>query len=519
MLSLSPVARMWSLLTTVGILVFLLNIDYTAVNLTLIPIAVETKSDLNTLQWLLSGYVLTWAALVVPGGRFADVKGKVKALNLGIIIFIAGSALTGIGHTAWVFIAGRILQGLGAALFSAPAYGLIFSSTPAEKQGLSMGFIGALAGLGLATGPTLAGWIIENIGWRWIFYINIPLGLLVMLALKLCAEKEYVLKNAARIHYRSSSLLVLGMGLFFFALNQFEVWGVKDTRLWGTGVAGMLVLGFFCYYDRKQEDSTIPKSFLENKPFMGTIWGIVISSYVFSMVLVLITLYLQNVLKLSASETGYTFMAMTIALGILSPIGGKLADKMDIRIPINGGLAFSILSCFLMMLWDDHTPLIFIIVGLLIMGTGLGASFPSINTAMFRTLPSTEINSGSAIFTMAMMVGNTLSVIMNTSLLVLMARLSLLKSIERKGLIYTPEQTHQLLDLTGKIDHSIAQFSLFSDDIKVTAITLVNEAFLVGFKVCIGVGVLLLITGAFIMQARLKKLASSSSPAMVIASM
>jgi EmrB/QacA subfamily drug resistance transporter len=511
MLSLSPVARMWSLLTTVGVLIFLLNIDYTAVNLTLVPIASETKSDLNTLQWLLSAYVLTWAALVVPGGRFADLKGKVKTLNFGIIIFMLGSALTGIGHTAWALIAGRILQGLGAALFSAPAYGLIFSSTPPEKQGLAMGFIGALAGLGLAAGPTLAGWIIDSIGWRWIFYINIPLGLLVIFALKLFAEKDYAQENAVRINYRSSSFLILGMALFFFALNQFEVWGLEDPRLWGLATAGLGMLAYFWRYDKRQKNSTIPKSFLKNKAFMGTIWSILISAYVFSMSLVLIALYLQNTLKLSAAEAGYTFLAMTLALGVLSPIGGKLADKMDIRIPINVGFGFGILSCILMMFWQSHTSLAFVIIGLLMAGIGLGVSFPSINTAMFRTLPSAEINSGSALFTMAMMIGNTLSVIINTSLLVFVARPFLLKSIRDQGLIFTPEQTQQLLDLTGKIDHGVSQFNLFSADLKMTAMILVDEAFLVGFRTCMGLGVLLLATGILIIQARLKNSVSSTS--------
>jgi hypothetical protein len=112
---------------------------------------------------------------------------------------------------------------------------------------------------------------------------------------------------------------------------------------------------------------------------------------------------------------------------------------------------------------------------------------------------------------MAMMIGNTLSVIINTSLLVFVARPFLLKSIQDQGLIFTPEQTQQLLDLTGKIDHSVSQFNLFSADLKITAMTLVDEAFLVGFRTCMGLGVLLLATGILIIQARLKNSVSSTS--------
>src|SRR6478735_8523823 len=123
----------WIVLLAIGVLIFLTNIDYTAVNLTLVPIAAEINTDLNSLQWLLSGYVLVWAALVIPAGRMADLYGKRRCLVVGLMLFLAGSALTGLGQSIEVLIAGRVLQGIGAAIFTAPAWASIFTLATPEK--------------------------------------------------------------------------------------------------------------------------------------------------------------------------------------------------------------------------------------------------------------------------------------------------------------------------------------------------------------------------------------------------
>ena len=514
MIALSQGARMGSLLAAVGVLIFLLNIDYTAVNLTLVPIARETQSDLNTLQWLLSAYVLTWGALAIPGGRFADTKGKLPALTLGLLLFMMGSLLTGLGHAPWVLIGGRILQGIGAAFFIAPAYGLVFSSAPPEKQGMAMGVIGGFAGLGLAIGPTLAGWIIDTLGWRWIFYLNLPLGLFVLSALHWLTEKEHLQNPTASLSYGSISLLILGMSLFFFTLNQIEVWGLKSGLFWSLLAIGTFLLLFFWGYDQKQKYPTLPRSFFKNPPFVGVLVAMFVGSYAFSISLVLVTLYLQTILKLPSTQTGYVFLAMTLALGILSPLGGKLADKGDIRLPINGGFGLLLASFGVMMFWDSQAPLFLVMSALLMAGIGLGLNFPALNTALLKAISPQEINSGSALFTMIGMIGHTLSVIVNTSLLVLVGRPFLLKEIEIKGVNFSSEQKQKLVELIGKVEHSQFQLEVFPPELQATAQEVLNNAFMRGFKTCLGIAGLLLLLGIFIIQKRLKDFSDKKSPAL-----
>jgi len=494
----------WIMLFTIGLLIFLMNIDYTAVNLALVPISEEIEGDLNTFQWLLSGYVLIWAALVVPAGRFADIYGKKFSLILGVAIFIIGSIITGIGHNAWALIAGRLIQGLGAAIFSAPAYSLTFSSVPANKQGMAMGCIGAAAGLGLAIGPTLAGWIIKEIGWRWLFYVNVPLGLIVIIVLLLYAAPEKKPEDAIAIDWLSVVLLTSGLGSFFFALNQIEVWGLNDPTLLGLSAVGLFLLSLFAYRDRQQPFQTMPRAILKNGSFMSMVAASFLTSYCFSLILVMMSLYLQNTLRLSAHEAGSYFLAMTLAIGILSPIGGKLADHMDIRIPIVTGFALTTLSLFMLSFLDVNSSMLIVCTGLLLAGLGLGIGFPSMNTGMFRTLTPSEINTGSAIFTMSMMLGNTVSVIASTSFAVMFGRPKLIELIAETGASITPEKQQALISIISKVGHTPEQLKEFPTEQIPALLDLISRSFLHGFRITLLIGMFLSILAAGIILKYLK---------------
>jgi EmrB/QacA subfamily drug resistance transporter len=489
-------AQSWIMLFTIGLLVFLMNIDYTAVNLALVPIAKEIDGELNILQWLLSGYVLIWAALVVPAGRFADIYGKKISLILGVIIFSIGSLITGVGHDVTVLIIGRLIQGLGAAIFSSPAYGLIFSSVPTNKQGMAMGFIGGAAGLGLAIGPTAAGWIIKEIGWRWLFYLNIPLGLMVIVVLLTHAAPEKKQTGVTKIDWISVLCLASGLGFLVFALNQIEVWGMSEPTLLGSGIGGICLLLLFVYRDRQQTFQVLPRTVIQNKPFMSTVAAAFIMAYCFSLVLVMMGLYLQNTLKLSNNETGMYFLAMTLAVGILSPIGGKLADRMDLRIPIIVGYILTMGALLILSSLGAGSSAFMVCGGLLLAGLGLGTGFPSLNTGMFRTLNASEINTGSAIFTMAMTLGNAISVVASTSFLVMFGRPKLIDLMTTDGSFIPLQEQQALISIISKVGHTAEHLKQFPKDQIPDLLELVNRAFLYGFRITLWIGIVLSIFAA-----------------------
>lgn len=500
----------WLILLTIDVLVFIMNIDYTAVNLALLPISEDISGDLHTLQWLLSGYVLIWAAFVIPGGRLADLYGKKTILIIGLTVFMLGSALTGMGTSAIELILGRLMQGLGAAFFCAPAYGLIFSSVPLAKQGMAMGIIGGASGIGLATGPSLAGLIIRESSWRWLFYINIPLCLLVIAVLLIVAPKEKT-DTSVKIDWLSVGLLACGLGISVFALNQIEIWGAGDGRLWGMGVLGLGLLILFWRRDCTQPLQILPPSFLKNKLFMATVVSMALFSYCFALIMVMMSLYLQNTLHLNSSETGLVFLAMTLAMGILSPIGGKLADRAGVHVPIMNGAILITAALLMLSFLSSTSSLWFVCGGLLLAGLGLGLSFPSLNTAMFRTIAASEINTGSGIFTMAMMIANSISVIISTSLLVIVGRINLDVLLKSSEMSLNADQQEQLVVVISKVEHTASQLSNFLPSYTETLLQLINHSFLKGFQVTLWIGAVCSLIAFIIVYRDLRHLPQQNS--------
>jgi len=474
--------RSWIVLFAIGILIFLINIDYTAVNLTLVPIAEEINGDLNSLQWLLSAYVLVWAALVVPAGRFADLYGQRKSLIAGLLIFMMGSALTGMGNSIEILILGRIFQGIGAALFTAPAWASIFTLAPPEKQGFVMGVILAFSGLGLATGPTVAGIIIEEISWRWIFYINIPLGFLVIATLLLYAPKDVLPQEKQKIDIFGTLLLASGLCIAVYGLNQIEIWGMTSSQLWSIIGFGLLLIITFIFWNRKRSVPMVPSHLFSNKPYMAATIGEFFMAMNFSMILVLMGLYLQNTLRYSTYETGLIFIAMTLTMGFLSPVGGKMIDMFGVKAPMVFGAFSTAIATGLMVGLGTTSSLIYVLICLFFAGMGLGSYFTACNTAMLWAAPQKDLNVASGVYMMFMMIGNTLSVILSTSLVVLFGRNYIFETSQKHGLELTAQQHQDLIEIISKVEHSASQLKDFSPDQIPQLLSWIDSAFVQGFS-------------------------------------
>lgn len=496
--------KMWLVLSAVGILIFLMNIDYTAVNLVLVPVSIDLNEDINNLQWLLSGYVLIWGAFVIPAGRIADIYGKRNTLFGGLVLFTIGSCLTGLGTSLNMMIVGRIIQGLGASIFTAPCWALIFTIAPPKKQGFVMGIILAFAGVGLATGPTLGGYIIEAFDWRWIFYINIPIGILVISILLLFCKNDKEEVPSAKIDFGGSLLLAAGLCATVFTLNQIEIWGFYDYRLWTFFWTGLILLTFFYLRDRKKQFRMIPPSLLRNKFFIVSFIGIFLTSMLFSLVLVLMALYLQSIQKYSSYETGLIFFSMTISMGLLSPFGGQMVDKLGVKPPMVLGALLTGLATLIMSYLEIGSSLYWSLASLFCAGTGLGIYFTAGNTAMMRSVPLEDLNVASGVYTMGMMMGNTLSIIFSTSLLVTIGRNDLFKNLSYFKAPFTELQYSELIDVIARVEHTPKQLSSFSPDQIPELLNWIDQAFVYGFSKNMLLGTLIAVLVAVIVHWGMK---------------
>lgn len=473
----------WLLVITAGVLVFLLNIDYTAVNQALVPLSDEIHAPLGDMQWLLSSYVLVWAAFVVPAGRLADMAGPKRGLVAGVVLFLAGSCLAGAGHTLGVLVAGRILQGLGAAVFSAPVYSLVFSSVPVRHQGLAIGILGAMAGLGLASGPSLAGWIVAVAGWRWIFWINLPLGALVIAGVAVLAKPSPVRWEDMR-HVDPLSFVLLPAGLVFLMLSFHlsGLWSWSDLRVTGTAAAGLAAGTLFLWRDRTRVVRILPPALLHSRPYLCLLATIMVIAWTFSMTLVLMGLYLQNTLRMSNMDSAFVFLAFTLALGLLSPLGGRLADRCKPWWPVTGGLLLVGAGAAGMSCLDTTSGVAGVVCVLLVSGTGQGLCFSGINTLLFKTVDPGLMNTGSALFTMNMMTGNTLSVMLSTSFTIWMARTVMARwMVEGQAAVDSAFQA-PVLDLLDLPHRTLKAVSITGVPQPDAVLQVLEEAFVYGFS-------------------------------------
>ncbi len=457
---LTPEKKSWFILSSVFILALLLNIDYSAVNLILVPISRDFDEDLNVLQWLLSGYTLAWASVAIIGGRLSDIYGRRRMFFIGVWIFSIASLICGVAWDTWVIMLGRALQGVGGGLFVSPLYAIIFMETPEDKRGRSMGILGISCGIGLAFGPSIGGALLEWLSWRWIFYINIPLCLIAQGVMYIFTHKETIDSTKKKIDIQGAALLGATIIMFLFSINQAEVWGLGSLLFWS--FIGISILLFFAFltHQSNRENRLIPKNFFNNTPYLGCLVGFSFFQYVFASMLLMVNLYLQNILNYSAYETGIIFFSMTIALGLLSPFGGKMCDRMDGRIPICLGTFITGIAALWFSTFDAHTELLPVIFSLALAGTGLGISFPSFNAVMLKTVDSSLLNTASGVFSVGTCMSLSLGVIISSSMLTGLGQIFLEQTLP---LNLSPEDYSSLITYIAGVHHDIKELENIVD--------------------------------------------------------
>lgn len=406
------------ILGAIAFLIFLLNIDFTAVNMTFVVISKEMGEDINTLQWMLSGYVLAWAATVVFFGKMADIYGKRRLLLWGVFVFMVGSILCGVATEIFLLIGGRIIQGLGGAMFVPPLYALVFQEFPEERRGMAMGMIGVGAGIGLAVGPSFSSFILSHFGWRWIYLINAPLCLFVQAGIILTVHKEPSRLSDDRIALKPAVLLSLFLVSLMYGINQIEVWGFLSKDFFMMIAVSTASFILFSRVQHKMTVPFVPWSLFKNKVYLSCFVGFGLVEYNFTATLFMFGLYFQNILGFTVVETGVIFLYMTIVFGMLSYLGGHITDRFGLRLPALLGLGCMGLGCCLSLFLNQYSPMPLIAGALMFIGAGLGLCMTPFNKGFLEAVDPKVMNTASGVFNMGSTLGCALGIVISSSILV-----------------------------------------------------------------------------------------------------
>jgi EmrB/QacA subfamily drug resistance transporter len=412
--AISPAAKRVTLIVaTFGS--FMTPFDGSVVTLALPSIGNDLGGDVVSLGWVATAYVLGLTVCVLPFGRLADIRGRGRIYSLGVGLFTLASALCGLAPSLHVLIAMRVLQGVAAAMMAGNSIALLMSVFPANERGKVLGINTATVYVGLSVGPSLGGLLVQHLGWRSVFYVNVPIGIIVVfLALfKLKREKGEVKADTLN----PVGIVTYGLALFMIVLGLTLSEGRVATLPIALLLGGLTALGVFVFYERRAPSPLLDLSLFNNTAFACTVLTSLLNySSVFGVGFIM-SLYLQLVPGFSASQAGLIMLTQPIMMALLSPLGGRLSDQVEPRIVSSIGMSIVAASIFSLALLGASSPWWDTALRLTILGLGYAFfSSPNTNAAM-SSVDRKQYGIAAAILSTMRFTGQAISLAISTSVL------------------------------------------------------------------------------------------------------
>jgi EmrB/QacA subfamily drug resistance transporter len=374
--------RKWWTLAAVCTGVFMLLLDVTIVNVALPDIERAFGASLSDLQWVISAYALTLAAFLLTAGSLADLYGRRLLFASGIVIFTGGSLACGLASGSTILAVSRGAQGVGGAIMFATSLALLAQAFQGADRGVALGLFGAVTGIAVAIGPVLGGLITSDLSWRWIFYVNIPIGL-VALAITLLRVDESRNPTGNRPDWAGFVTFSGGLAALVYGLIQSQRDGWRAEWVVGALVASAVLLALFLVVERLTQEPMLDLGLLRVPTFGGGLLaGWAISAALFAMFTYLVV-YMQNSLGLSAVATGVRFLPMTVAIFVTAGIAGRLTSRVPRRLLIGAGFAAIGGGLLLMRGLTPTSHWTHLLAGMIVAGLGGGlVSTPLVSTAV-----------------------------------------------------------------------------------------------------------------------------------------
>jgi len=399
----------WLVLAVVCAGVFMILLDITIVNIAIPSIVDSLDASLDQILWVINGYILSYAVLLITAGRLGDMCGQRALFAAGLVVFTVSSAFCGFAQNTDQLIAGRVLQGIGGALLTPQTLAIMTTIFPSERRGAAFGIWGAVAGVSTITGPTVGGYIVTNWGWHWIFFINVPIGLLALVATFLIVPD---LRPGRSHHLGIIGVILASLGLLgiLFGLieGQRHDWGVVWE--WVTIpmiiAAGIVVLIAFALWERWQSEPLVPGILLQNRNFVIMNWVVVTMSFGMLGLFLPITIYFQSVLGMTALNAGLTMVPMSITSMFVAPVAGRLADKTGGKyLVMLGLLLFAVGMALVAYLASPVATGATFVLPLVVAGFGMGCIFAPMAMVAMRDISPQVAGAASGVFTMTRQLG------------------------------------------------------------------------------------------------------------------
>jgi EmrB/QacA subfamily drug resistance transporter len=428
-----PVPRKWMCFFCVAIGTFIAYLDSSIVNIALPSLSRYFEADLSVIEWIVTSYLLMITGLVVIFGRAADIHGRKKLYIFGFVIFTISSALCGAAPNVWSLVAFRCLQGVGAASLLANGTAIVTEVFPQKERGRALGMMASVLAASAIIGPLLGGFLADNVGWRSIFYVNIPIGIAgVFLAVKELPTTT-TRGTGERFDIGGAITLLGSLSCFLFLINTLSRSDWQITTVVGLAIGMMALTAAFFTIETRVKQPLLDLSLFRRRAFSAATASSYLSFWAMASVSFLLPFYLDRGLGLNRTRSGYIMAPIPIVLVIFAPLGGYLSDRLGARLISTTG---AVINCFgllcLSTLTTATTPL-GVILRMLPFGIGMGLFQPPNNSAIMGAVPTSRLGIASGMISAIKNLGS-MSGVAVTSLCFTVAQAAALKQMQTHGL-------------------------------------------------------------------------------------
>ncbi len=439
-LRLSEHNRRWWTLGAMCFALFMVMLDNTAVNVALPSIQADFGASLSALEWTVNAYMLTFAVLLVTGGRLGDIFGRRRMFLYGVVVFALASATIGFAPSEGWLIASRAIQGVGAAFMMPGTLSIITNAFPPEERGKAIGTWAGVSAIALAAGPLLGGWLTEDVSWRAIFFLNLPVAVGAVIVTLFAAEESRDETVGRQVDIPGIAGITVGLTALVFALVEGNAWGWGSPAIIGLFALSVAAFVAFVAVERRAAAPIVDFEALRSKQFLGANVvafvivekrssapvvdfealrskqflgaNIVAFMVTFGMLATFffLALYMQNILGYSPLEAGVRFLPSTVVIIFAGPISGRLADRFGPRPLMVAGMLITASS----LLWQSRievdTSYAFLAPAFVLMGLGMGLVMSPMSMAAMNAVDRSKAGVASGTLSMFRMVGGTFGV-------------------------------------------------------------------------------------------------------------
>ncbi|MBY3618261.1 MFS transporter [Acinetobacter sp. CUI P1] len=408
--------KRWMILIVLNIFTFMSTLDGSIVNIALPELSKQLKLPMAQIEWVTTGYLMAICAAILFFGKLGDIVGKIRIFKIGTIVFVIGSLLCGFSLSLPALLASRVIQAIGASMTMANSQGIVTDIFPANERGKALGFIGTFVSLGSIAGPSLGGIMVSTLGWEYIFWVNIPIGVIAILLGWKVLPKDLT-RTKSTIDVPGSLLFAIFIISLFAGLLLGQQLGYGDSLIVTSLIVAIVSFIAFLWTELRRKEPLLQLLLFKNPLFsLSILCGFLVftANFCFN---IIAPFYAQNMLDLSPFEAGFLLMLLPICMVVVAPISGALSDKIGSEFLTFAGLVVMVIAQFGLAELHEGSSVVLVGVWIAMLGIGSGLFQSPNNSLVMSKVPRTQLGSAGSVNSLVRNVGMVVGITIATTIL------------------------------------------------------------------------------------------------------